>query len=185
MRGLLEVAQGSAIGTNRCPCHEKGGEKPNRFDGKTVIPGRPVRAGPGTHEHRLVLTSAGPCSWLPGSRAKPAPRNDAKAIGRFHAWWRTPACGGSHPESARTRGFRSLPASGARWLSAQPILSHVFRRSRLPAVAQPGGDAVDRQMNPGNHILVRVAGAVTPQQFDLHVIERIKIREAVADRARQ
>ena len=31
----------------------------------------------------------------------------------------------------------------------------------------------------------RIAGAITPQQLDLHVIERIEIREAVADRARQ
>jgi hypothetical protein len=38
----------------RHSCHEKGGEKPRRFNGKVVIPGRPVSAGAGTHEHRLV-----------------------------------------------------------------------------------------------------------------------------------
>jgi hypothetical protein len=32
-------------------------QKPGLFNGKIVIPGRPVRAGPGTHEHRLVLNS--------------------------------------------------------------------------------------------------------------------------------
>jgi hypothetical protein len=31
---------------------ENGGEKPSPFNGKTVIPGRPVKAGPGSHEHR-------------------------------------------------------------------------------------------------------------------------------------
>jgi hypothetical protein len=34
-------------------------------------PGRP-----GTHEHRDFPRLTGPCSWVPGSRAKPVPRND-------------------------------------------------------------------------------------------------------------
>jgi hypothetical protein len=30
----------------------------------------------------------------------------------------------------------------------------------LPAVAQPGGKAVDRQMDAGDDILIRIAGAI-------------------------
>ena len=55
----------------------------------------------------------------------------------------------------------------------------------LPAVAQPGGKAVDCQMDAGDDILIRIAGAIALQQLDLHVVERVKIREAVADRTRQ
>ena len=55
----------------------------------------------------------------------------------------------------------------------------------LPAVAQPGGKAVDRQMDAGDDILNRIAGAIALQQLDLHVVERVELREAVADRARQ
>ncbi len=55
----------------------------------------------------------------------------------------------------------------------------------LPTIAQTGGKAVYRQVDPGDDILIRVAGAIALQQLDLHVIERIEIGEAVADRARQ
>src|ERR1700724_4412533 len=55
----------------------------------------------------------------------------------------------------------------------------------LPAVAQSGGDAVDRQVTPGSDIVIAVAGAIPLQELDLHVIERIEIGEAVTDRARQ
>jgi hypothetical protein len=51
--------------------------RPNRvLKNSRVIPGRPIRAGPGTHEHRPAIDFSGPCSWVPGSRAKPAPQND-------------------------------------------------------------------------------------------------------------
>jgi hypothetical protein len=40
-------------------------------------------------------------------------------------------------------------------------------------------------VDPGDDILIHVAGTIALQQFDLHVIERIEIGEAVADRARQ
>ena len=40
----------------------------------------------------------------------------------------------------------------------------------LPTVAQSGGDAVDRQVNPGNDIVIAVAGAIPLQELDLHVI---------------
>jgi hypothetical protein len=58
-------------------------------------------------------------------------------------------------------------------------------RTRLSAVAQTRGDTVDRQVNPGNDVVIRVTGAVTFQELDLHVVERVEIGEAVADRARQ
>ena len=40
-------------------------------------------------------------------------------------------------------------------------------------------------MNPGDDILIRVAGTIALQQFNLHVIERIEIRKTVVDRARE
>jgi len=55
----------------------------------------------------LCLAFVSPCSWLPGSRAKLAPRNDTRAMSCFHPSWRTPStCWGSHPDP--------LPASRAR-----------------------------------------------------------------------
>src|SRR5829696_4172023 len=53
------------------------------------------------------------------------------------------------------------------------------------AVPQARRDAVDREVDPLHHPLLRIAGAVAPQKLDLHVVERIEIGEAVLDRARQ
>jgi hypothetical protein len=58
-------------------CHENGGEKGSRFNGKIVIPGRSQRAGPGSHEHRLMNPSSE--ALVPGFRARgrrPRARND-------------------------------------------------------------------------------------------------------------
>ena len=57
--------------------------------------------------------------------------------------------------------------------------------ARLPAVPQSGGESIDCQVDPGDNIVILVASPITLQQLDLHVIERIEIGEAVADRARQ
>jgi len=71
-------------------------------------------------------------------------------------------------------------------LKAWPARDVVWRTELLlPAVAQTGCKAIDRQVNPGDDILIRVAGAIALEQLDLHVVERIEIGEAVADRARQ
>ena len=59
------------------------------------------------------------------------------------------------------------------------------RAHDLAAVAQAGGDAVDAEVDALDDARVGVAGAVAAQQFDLHVVERIDVGEAVADRARQ
>src|SRR6516165_12629657 len=72
--------------------------------------------------------------------------------------------------------FRLSPVPAAKSLLNPP-------RGRLPAVAQTGRDAVDRQVDAGHDIFVRVARAITLQQLDLHVIERVDVREAVPDRA--
>ena len=45
--------------------------------------------------------------------------------------------------------------------------------ARLPAVPQSGGESVDRQVDPGDDIVIRAAGAIALQQLDLHVIEGI------------
>jgi len=50
----------------------------------------------------------------------------------------------------------------------------------LPAVAEPRGETVDRQMDPGDDIFIGVAGAIALQQLELHVVERVEIGEAVA-----
>ena len=73
-----------------------------------------------------------------------------------------------------------------RW-SAPQTLWRVDRESgtRLAAIAQPRRDPVHRQMNPLQHVRIAVAGSKAREQFDLHVIERIHIGKAVADRARE
>ena len=56
----------------------------------------------------------------------------------------------------------------------------------LPAVAQAGGDAVDGEVDAlRRRPSSAVAAAVALQQLDLHVVERIEVGEAVADRARE
>src|SRR6202012_748117 len=54
-------------------------------------------------------------------------------------------------------------------------------------VAQPRGDAVDRQVDAALHALggriVLAPHAVAAHQFDLQVVQRIEIREPVFDRA--
>src|SRR5438105_6629786 len=54
---------------------------------------------------------------------------------------------------------------------------------RLAAVAKPGGDAVDGEMDGAQQPLVLALGAMASQELDLQVVERIEIGEAVADRA--
>ena len=51
----------------------------------------------------------------------------------------------------------------------------------LAAVAQSRGDAIDRQVNATDDILVPVARAITLQQLDLHMIKWIEIGKAVTD----
>ena len=51
----------------------------------------------------------------------------------------------------------------------------------LAAVPQAGGDAIYGQVDAGNDILIRIAGAISLQQLDLQVIERVDIGKAVAD----
>src|SRR5262249_49417568 len=55
----------------------------------------------------------------------------------------------------------------------------------LATVAQPCGYPIDGQMDCLHHALVGLAGPMTLQQFDLHMVERIEVGEAVLDRARQ
>src|SRR5215469_12815446 len=45
-------------------------QKGNRHSGTAC------KAGPGNHEHRFSRVFTGLCSWIPGSRAVPAPRKD-------------------------------------------------------------------------------------------------------------
>src|SRR6266850_5218355 len=54
-----------------------------------------------------------------------------------------------------------------------------------PAIPQPRRYPIDRELNPAQHLLVRVLRAVFLQQFHLHMVERIEIGKTVADRAVQ
>ena len=49
------------------------------------------------------------------------------------------------------------------------------------AVPQSCGNSVDSQVDAGDNIFTHSSCAIAFQQFDLHVIERIEIRKAVAD----
>src|ERR687888_330834 len=55
----------------------------------------------------------------------------------------------------------------------------------LAAVAQPCGYSVDGQMDCLHHALVGIAGPVTPEEFDLYMVQRIEVGKAVLDRARE
>jgi hypothetical protein len=57
------------------------GARPNRVRNRVrknfaVIPGRPLGPGPESKNTGQTIDFISPCSWIPGSRAKPAPRND-------------------------------------------------------------------------------------------------------------
>src|SRR5215471_10149905 len=58
-----------------------------------------------------------------------------------------------------------------------------------PGVAQACGDSVDREMDAAANTLVGLVGlaaaAVALDQFDLQVVERIEVRQAIADVARE
>jgi hypothetical protein len=52
----------------------------------------------------------------------------------------------------------------------------------LTAVAQPGSDAVDRQMDAAGDPLVGFAGAVALEQLDLQVVQRVHVGRAQLQR---
>ena len=74
--------------------------------------------------------------------------------------------------------------------TAGAISWHVIEKRALAykpstRVAQPGRQPVDRQVDAAPHALVPVAGAMPAQQLELQVVERVQVREAVADRPGQ
>src|SRR5579872_24242 len=54
---------------------------------------------------------------------------------------------------------------------------------RSSAIPQSRRNAVDRQLNAGQHLLVAGLAAMQLEQLDLHMVQGIEIGEAVADRA--
>ena len=48
----------------------------------------------------------------------------------------------------------------------------------LPAVSQPRGNAVNRQMHAARHAFVQFALAVPAQQLHLHMVQWVHVREA-------
>lgn len=84
----LEGPEAPAGSADRSPAKLFANRSDRDAEKSLVIPGRPDRAcpwleqgaGPGTQEHTgQVIDFRGPCSWVPGSWAKPAPRNDRHA----------------------------------------------------------------------------------------------------------
>src|SRR6185437_2395893 len=67
--------------------------------------------------------------------------------------------------------------------SARPGMTRSWRLS--PRIPQAGGNAIDGDLDAAQHPLVRVLRAVRFEKLDLHMVERIKIREAVPHRALQ
>src|ERR1019366_706372 len=55
----------------------------------------------------------------------------------------------------------------------------------LAAVPQPRRNAVDGELDAAQHLFVGILCAMLLQEFHLHMVERIEIGKAVADRALQ
>src|SRR5277367_3767805 len=55
--------------------------------------------------------------------------------------------------------------------------------SASPAIPQARRDAVDGELDAGQHLLARRARTVQLQKLDLYVVEWVEIRETIADRA--
>src|SRR5580658_1246757 len=55
----------------------------------------------------------------------------------------------------------------------------------LSAVPETGGDPVDCHVDAARHPLVRSAGAVALDELHLKVVERIEVRHAISDGARE
>ena len=53
------------------------------------------------------------------------------------------------------------------------------------AVAQPGRDRVQRELDPTPDALVGRAGPVPAEQLDLHHVQRVEIREPIPNAALQ
>src|SRR5258708_22829251 len=62
-----------------------------------------------------------------------------------------------------------------------------IRHSRLksPAIPQPRRNPVDRDLDAAQHLFVGILRAMLLQELHLHVVQRIVIGEADADRALQ
>src|SRR5262245_3565067 len=63
------------------------------------------------------------------------------------------------------------------------LLAVRYSRSSSTSIPKSRRYAVDRDLNAAQHLLIRVLRAVFLQKLHLHVIERIEIGEALADRA--
>jgi hypothetical protein len=76
--GAGEIEAVTGIVTWRCRTRHSPRKRlsGNRLKQQTVIPGRPAGPGPETRNTVFANVFAGLCSWLSGSRAAPAPRND-------------------------------------------------------------------------------------------------------------
>jgi len=66
------------------------------------------------------------------------------------------------------------------------LRDRIYENAYLAAVAQTRCDAVDRHMDASSYPFInrfcRIPGTMASQQFDLQVVERVHIREAIADR---
>src|SRR5438874_7219726 len=81
-----------------------------------------------------------------------------------------------------------LPQDGASEMCACPSAfagTTSEALAALPTIPQPCGYPIDGQLNPAQYLLVGILRTMLLHQLHLHVVERIEIGKAVADRAFQ
>src|ERR1700678_1955962 len=90
----------------------------------------------------------------------------------------------AHSESAAL-SFSALPTDFVASLSRAAPLPNQLESvtSASPAIPQARRDAVDGELDAGQHLLARRARTVQLQKLDLYVVEWVEIRETIADRA--
>src|ERR1700730_17008604 len=75
--------------------------------------------------------------------------------------------------------------ANSEWRIFHSLLAIRYSRLKSPAIPQPRRNAVDRDLDAAPHLFIGILRAVLLQQFHLHVVQRIEIGKAVADRTLQ
>jgi hypothetical protein len=104
-------------------------------------------------------------------------------------YFATVVCPTSMPSLRSSPWMRGAPQSGFATLMSRMswrMSAGVFGRPPTGRdFERQCGYPVDGQMDCLHHALVGIAGPMTLQQFDLYMVERIEVGEAILDRARQ
>src|SRR4030095_14511930 len=116
-----------------------------------------------------------PCAWA-APVASPWPvRSDLRATSA-----RATRSSPSSPtrEHATNRSYTTRPSCARTTFPLRR--GSLVDRSPLARVAQPGRDPVDRDVDAAPGAVVDFAFAIAAHQFDLQVVQRVDIREAMA-----